>query len=161
MPQLEADVDKWAEYVGHFISGTVPSRDQQSALIALFSSEIFLYQRAVFGVVLCALATTAIAYFYPITDANNLVLINLAILLSTGIYSGYTTVRFEADTVLSNLLCNRHRKPDFSFGLLSYVAFPFIVLAIVIAITDIPGVLDWGGGLMKTLINAAKPGFLK
>lgn len=161
MPRLEANVDQWAEQLGNFISGAAPSRDQQSALIALFSSEVFLYQRAVFGVVLCALATTAIAYFYPITNANNLVLINLAILLATGVYSGYTTVRFESDTVLSNLLCNRHRKPDFSFGLLSYVAFPFIVLAIVIAITDIPGVLDWGGGLMKTLINAIKPGFLK
>jgi hypothetical protein len=159
--EREDKYNTWVNNLTNALNGKAQEHDNKLALYALLASEIFLYQRSVLGVAICSFASASIVYFYPVSDAEILLMTNLGVLLIMGIYSGYTTVRFESDVVLSNVLCNRPSKPDFSIALFGYVAFPFIVLAIVIAITDIPGVMDWGGGLLNTLIRASTPGIFK
>jgi hypothetical protein len=53
--------------------------------------------------------------------------VNLLTLTLTGLFSGYMTMRFETDEVLSKVLCNRERKADLSLALFGYVAFPFTI----------------------------------
>jgi hypothetical protein len=80
--------------------------------------------------------------------------LNLLIVALAGLLCAYLAVVFERDGVLSNVVCNRPQKAQISIGLFSFIASPFIALAGAIALVEIPGVVDWAGGLfvmMRTL----------
>jgi hypothetical protein len=134
---------------------------QMTALFALLASEVSLYVWTVAAGVVAGLSGALITYFFPVTNGDGLLLVNLAILLAAGLHFGYTTVSFESDAVLSNVLCNAKRESKWSFGLFSYVAFPFVALALAVAIAQAPGVMSWSGGLFDLLMEAVKPGILK
>jgi hypothetical protein len=87
-----------------------------------------------------------IVFFYPI-EADTLLILNLLILALAGLLCGYLAVVFERDGVLSNVVCNRPQKAEISVGLFSFIASPFVALAVAIALVEIPGVVDWAGGL--------------
>jgi hypothetical protein len=53
--------------------------------------------------------------------------------------------------LLCNVLCNRKAGRRFSVPLFACIAIPFLVFAIAIAIANVPGVVDWGGGLLQLL----------
>jgi hypothetical protein len=130
-------------------------------LFALLVREIGLVQNAILGVALTALTATLLVFLSPVSDGDGLLLVNLSVLAATGLFSGYMTMRFETDEVLSRVLCDRGKKAEFSVAIFGYVAFPFTVLAIAIAIADIPGVLSWGNGIVETLLQFTRPSILK
>ena len=53
--------------------------------------------------------------------------------------------------MLSNILCNRPKKAAFSGSLFAYAALPFLALGFAIAVSQVPGVVDWGGGILALL----------
>jgi hypothetical protein len=59
---------------------------------------------------------------------------------------------------LSNVLCNRSQKKEWSLSLFIFIVIPFVVIAIAPGIQQIPGVLDVGDGLLNALLKWAKPG---
>jgi hypothetical protein len=159
--RLRANTKKWGEDLCELIDKGVVKDQTLLALFALLVGEIGLIQFAIVGVMLTSLAATALVFVFPISDGDDLLLLNLGILTLSGVFSGLVTIRFETDEVLSWVLCNRERKAEFSLALFGYVAFPFAILAIAIAIADIPGVLNWGGSIFSALLEITKPGGLK
>jgi hypothetical protein len=128
-----------------------------TALYALFAVEIWVYQLCVAGVVVAAIASGAIVYLFPVSQATPLIVLNMIVLSITGLYSAYKTTQFEGDVVLSSILCNRSEKREWSIQLFAGVILPFVALAILIGIGQTPGVLDVGQGVVEALVRAIKP----
>jgi len=159
--KLRANMDKWGKSLCELLDQGIVKDNTLLALFALLIGEIGLIQLAIVGVMLTSLTATALVFVFPISDGDGLLLLNLGILTLSGIFSGLVTIRFETDEVLSWVLCNRERKAEFSLPLFGYVAFPFAILAVAIAIADIPGVLNWGGSIFSAMLEITKPGGLK
>ncbi len=136
----------WASELSKIMyQGVIDSRTR-FALFALLVSELSLFRWIAVGAVLSAFASVGIVFFYPI-EADTLLILNLLILALAGLLCGYLAVVFERDGVLSNVVCNRPQKAEISVGLFSFIASPFVALAVAIALVEIPGVVDWAGGL--------------
>jgi hypothetical protein len=136
----------WASELSKIMyQGVIDSRTR-FALFALLVSELSLFRWIAVGAVLSAFASVGIVFFYPI-EADTLLILNLLILALAGLLCAYLAVVFERDGVLSNVVCNRPQKAQISVGLFSFIASPFVALAVAIALVEIPGVVDWAGGL--------------
>jgi hypothetical protein len=145
----------WKTLIREFLGkceGRMNANDWQHrrAVYALLASEISLYRWFVGGAVLCALASVCTAYLFPL-EADRLLMWNLGVLLVHALLAGYVATAFERDGVLSNILCNRPKRAEFSGSLFAYAALPFLALGFAIAVSQVPGVVDWGGGLLKLL----------
>jgi hypothetical protein len=145
----------WKTLISEFLGkcdGGQRSNDGQHrrAVYALLASEISLYRWFVAGSVLCASASVCAAYLFPL-EADALLMWNLFVLLVHALLAGYVATSFERDGVLSNILCNRPREAKFSASLFTYAALPFFALGFAIAVSQVPGVVDWGGGLLALL----------
>ena len=108
------------------------------ALYALLASEVSLYRWYVGGAVLCALASVCAAYLFPV-EADPLIMWNLGVLVVHALLAGYVATAFERDGVLSNILCNRPKKAEFSASLFAYAAMPFLALGFAIAVSQNSG----------------------
>jgi hypothetical protein len=120
------------------------------AVYALLASEVALYRWLVAGAVLCASASVCAAYLFPL-EADALMMWNMLVLGVHALLAGYVATTFERDGVLSNILCNRPKEAKFSASLFTYAALPFFALGFAIAVSQVPGVIDWGGGLLALL----------
>ena len=145
----------WKTLVNEFLGkcdGGQRSDDgrHRRAIYALLASEISLYRWLVGGAVLCASASVCSAYLFPL-EADALLMWNLLVLVVHALLAGYVATSFERDGVLSNILCNRPKEAKFSASLFTYTALPFFALGFAIAVSQVPGVVDWGGGLLTLL----------
>ncbi|WP_293394012.1 hypothetical protein [Nevskia sp.] len=131
------------------------SRDPQPrlALFVYLTGELFLFRFVGLGATLSTLTGVAILYLFPVTGATPFLLLNLALLAIVGLLSGHYALRFEYDDVLSNIVCNQPRAGKVSTALFGYIAFPFLILAIAITLSQTPGVLGWSGGLIRLLLK--------
>jgi hypothetical protein len=120
---------------------------------ALFVTEIANFRWSIIGTVLCCLASVAVVYLFPV-EADLLLLMNLAAMGSAGVICGYGCMVFEADEVLSSVLCNRSKTVRLSTTIFGLLVAPFLALAAAIHVIDIPGVVDWGDGILA-LVRAA------
>jgi hypothetical protein len=148
--------ERWPEFgagIRRAASGNV-DLDARIALYTLFASEVSQTRWATFSSIACSLAAISCLYLFPASGSNAFALFNVALVLIVGLFAGYTAMTFERDEVMSNVLCNRPKKIEFSATLFTYTAFPFIVLALCLAIVQVPGVLDWSEGLFRSLLNA-------
>lgn len=128
---------------------------------ALLASYMTIYRWAVIGVLVTTLTAATIVYLFPVSNADGLLLFNLALLFAVGAHSAYVTVDFETHAVLSRILCNREQKASLSTSLFAFIAFPFGALAIAVAIAQVPGVLSWGDGIFDLLMKVITPSSLK
>jgi hypothetical protein len=127
--------------------------DTRVALYLIFASEVSQIRWATFSSAICSLTVAACAYFYPVTGADVFVLFNLVLLAGTGLFAGHSATMLERDEVLSNILCNRTAKLAATSSLFRYIAFPFVMLAVMLAIINVPGVMSWGDGIFKKLLD--------
>lgn len=141
---------EWARSLSQILFKGNWDSSHRLALYALLAAEVSLFRWIALGAIICTLVSVTIAYLYPI-EADMLLVINLALLATTGVLGAYLAVQFECDEVLSFVLCNRPKKPQISVGLFTYVASPFVALAGAVAIVSVPGVVDWAGGLLAML----------
>jgi hypothetical protein len=86
-------------------------------------------------------------------ESDTLLLLNVVLMITAGAIAGYMAMTFEGDGLLSNVLCNRPRKAKLSITLFVFTAAPFLALSGAIAVTRIPGVVDWSGGLIGLLLG--------
>lgn len=128
-------------------------RDTRIAAFAMLASEVSLVRWPTFCGVASCLAVAGFVYLYPVSGADAFMLFNLAVLALTGLFAGHTAMSFERNEVMSNILCNRTAKVEWSGTLFNYVAVPFAVLVIVIGITQIPGVINLGGGMFDSTLK--------
>src|SRR5262249_50735793 len=102
------------------------------------------------GAVVCTLASVGAVYLFPI-EADRLLLLNLVILAAVGVAAGYMATAFQRNELLCIILCNRHHGRRFSAPLFACITIPFLVFAVAVAIANVPGVVDWGGGMLQLL----------
>jgi hypothetical protein len=140
----------WTVSLREWIYYGQDSNDQRVAVFTLLATEMSLYQWSVAGAVLCTLASVGAAYLFPI-EADRLLLLNLLILAALGVTAGYIANAFERNELLCYVLCNRAPGRHFSAPMFACVAVPFLILALAIGIANVPGVVDWGGGLLELL----------
>ena len=119
------DAKSWKTLVCEFLNkceGKLTHNDgpHRRAVYALLASEVSLYRWFVGGAVLCALASVCAAYLFPI-EADPLLIWNLGVLIVHALLAGYVATAFERDGVLSNILCNRPKKAEFSASLFAYL----------------------------------------
>lgn len=131
------------------------ARDPQPrlALFVYLTGELFLFRFVGLGATLSTLTGVAILYLFPVTGASTFLLLNLALLAIVGLLSGHYALRFEYNDVLSNIVCNQPRTGKVSTALFGYIAFPFVILALAITLSQTPGVLGWSGGLIRLLLK--------
>lgn len=145
-----ADVTRWREELTQLLSEAADDNHHRLALFALLASEVSIFRWLVLATLGSTLASVTMIYLFPI-EADILVCLNLLLLVATGVLSGFMAAAFERDGVLSNILCNRPKKAAWSSSLFGFIVVPFVVLAIAILVAEIPGVIDWGGGVMNLL----------
>jgi hypothetical protein len=144
------DLADWTQLLKDWLYNGLNRSEHRVAVFTLLATEISVYRWSVAGAVLCTLASVGAVYLFPI-EADRLLLLNLAILAALGVAAGYVATAFERDELLSNILCNRQPRRRFSAPLFAFIAAPFVVFALAVAIANVPGVVDWGGGLLQLL----------
>ena len=149
LPSDRGPTRDWSELVSEWLYDERNDTSHRTALFTLLATEISLFRWSLLGAVLCALASVGAVYLFPI-EADQLLMFNLVLLAGAGALAGYAATAFERDGLLSHLLCNRPAR-KFSLPLFLFITLPFLALAVGLAIAEIPGVVDWGGGLLQLL----------
>ncbi len=144
------EVTRWRKELTQLLSEAAGDNHHRLALFALLASEVSIFRWLVLATLGSTLAGVTMIYLFPI-EADILVCLNLLLLVATGLLSGFMAAAFERDGVLSNILCNRPKKAAWSSSLFGFIVVPFVVLAIAILVAEIPGVIDWGGGVLSLL----------
>jgi hypothetical protein len=124
--------------------------EHRAAVFLLLATEVALYRWVLACAVVCALASVAIVYLFPV-ESDPLLMLNLILLVVAGVYAGYIATAYEGSSVMSNVLCDRPKKAKLSIVLFAFAAVPFGALVVAIAIAQMPGVVDWSGGLIELL----------
>ena len=153
-------VSNWELRAAEVLRETPTAPMGLKALYAIVAAEFGVYRLLLVGAAGSSIASSVMVYLFPVTHATALIVLNIVILLMTGAYAGYHTMVFESDGLLSNLLCNRPATPRWSIALLAGVWIPFVALAVVVGIGEVPGVLQMGDGIISVLIKWLKPGVL-
>ena len=144
------DLSAWRERVSEWLHHGHNDGAHRAAIFALLATEISVFRWCVLGTVLCAFGSIAAVYLFPI-EADPLLLLDLLLLVGVGAVAGLAATTFERDTLLSNVLCNRQAPRKFSTPLFVFISVPFIALALAFAVAQLPGVVDWGGGILQLL----------
>ena len=131
----------------HPLTGPI-SAETRVALYTLFASEVSQIRWATFSSIASALSMAAFAYMFPVSGANALIVFNLVVLAVAGVFAGLTAMSLERDELMSNVLCNRGAEIQYSVTLFNYIVAPFLVLVMMIAIIQVPGVMGWGEDLL-------------
>jgi hypothetical protein len=142
----------WQRLLAAWMYKGTDDSEHRAAVFLLFATEIGVLRWLVAGAVVCALGSVGIVYLFPI-ESDMLLLLNLGLMIGAGAIAGYMATTFEGDALLSNVLCNRPRKGKLSTTLFIFIAMPFLALAGAIAITKVPGVVDWSGGVIGLLLG--------
>ena len=142
----------WQRLLAAWMYKGTDDSEHRAAVFLLFATEIGVLRWLVAGAVVCALGSVGIVYLFPI-ESDMLLLLNLGLMIGAGAIAGYMATTFEGDALLSNVLCNRPRKGKLSITLFIFIAMPFLALAGAIAITKVPGVVDWSGGVIGLLLG--------
>jgi len=140
----------WTDWLRDWIYYGLNNNNQRVAVFTLLATEMSLYRWSVAGAVLCTLASVGAAYLFPI-EADRLLLLNLLILAALGATAGYIANAFERNELLCYVLCNRAPGRHFSAPMFACIAVPFLILAVAIGIANVPGVVDWGGGILELM----------
>jgi hypothetical protein len=147
-----ATYKQWKELLAELLGKGIDNSTTRGALFVLLAVEMSLFRWLVAATLLATLGGVVLAYLFPM-QADILILLNLCLLTLAGLLLGYMSAMFEGDGVLSNVLCNRPRKARWSVTLFAFVTAPFLVLVVATTIAQMPGVIQWSGGLLE-LVNA-------
>jgi hypothetical protein len=145
-----AGFTRWQRLLTDWLRIGRDDSEHRAAVFLLLATEVALYRWLLACAVLCALASVAIVYLFPV-ESDPLLMLNLILLVVAGLSAGYMATTFEGDGVMSNVLCNRPKQPKLSIVLFAFAAVPFAALAVAIAVARLPGVVDWSGGLIELL----------
>jgi hypothetical protein len=144
------DLTQWIQLLRNWIYIGEDDSRHRVAVFTVLATEMSVYQWSIAGAFVCTLASVGTVYLFPI-EADRLLLLNLVILAALGVAAGYMATAFQRNELLCIVLCNRPSGRRFSVPLFACITIPFLVFAVAIAIADIPGVVDWGGGLLELL----------
>jgi hypothetical protein len=145
-----AGLAQWRLLLTEWLNKGRDDSEHRAAVFLLLATEVSLTRWLLACAVLSALASVVVAYLFPI-ESDMLLVLNLILLVVVGIYAGCLATAYESNSVMNNVLCDRPKKTKFSIVLFAFAAVPFAALAVAFAVTRLPGVVDWGGGLIQLL----------
>jgi hypothetical protein len=121
------------------------------AIYRLLVSEVNALRWSVFGALLSCLVLVLVVYAFPAPGADNFLLLGLALMILAGLITAYSVTSLERSQCISRVLCDTSATIEFSWTYFAYLLSPVLLLAIAVAILEMPGVLVWGNGLMAML----------
>jgi hypothetical protein len=121
------------------------------AIYRLLVSEVNALRWSVFGALFSCLTLVLVVYAFPAPGADNFLLLGLALMILAGLITAYAVTSLERSKCISRVLCNTSEKVEFSWTYFAYLVSPALLLALAVAILEMPGVLVWGNGLMAML----------
>lgn len=98
-------------------------------------------------------AVVCVGYAYPVTDRDQYLIYSLCAMALAAILLVYIVLALERIPVISRLLCDTRAGLDLNWPLLVSVVTPFILLLGVIFVLEVPGVLEWSGGLLGKIMS--------
>lgn len=104
------------------------------------------------GFGLCV-SVVLIAVAYPVPLRDGFLLLVLALMVLGTLLSFYAVLATESWPMLSRLLCNSEPKLRFSWQVLVGLLAPVLLLIAVVLALEVPGVLEWGGGLFGPFLS--------
>ncbi len=148
----EGQALQYQQAVANALSGRLDSTGL-GALYATLADEMTIYRRIIMGMAVCAAAGGIIVFLFPVSEATLLIALDAGILLVGGFTSAFQILQFESNRVLSNVICNRPQKRKWSLRLIAAVLLPFVVLAGIVSIAQVPGVLNAEGGIIQLILE--------
>ena len=118
------------------------------AIYRLLVSEVNALRWSIFGALLSCLVLVIVVYAFPAPGADNFLLFGLAMMILAGLIMAYAVTSLERSKCISRVLCNTSETIEFSWTYFAYLLSPALLMAIAVAILEMPGVLVWGNGLM-------------
>ncbi len=106
-----------------------------------------------YGAFVAAGALIACGYAWPISARDGLLLVALGYLLLGAFGFCYALIWCERNEALSRLLSNTSGRTDISWTFISAFLTPFVILALAIVVLEMPGVMQWGGGLIRPILE--------
>jgi hypothetical protein len=140
----------WSHLLTDWLRNGPDDSPHRAAVFLILATEVSLFRWLLASAVACALASVAIVYLFPI-ESDLLLLLNLIIFVAAGVIAGYMATAYESNGIMSRILCDRPRKAKLSTALFAFAAAPFAALAVAIAVAQVPGVVDWSGGLIALM----------
>jgi hypothetical protein len=121
------------------------------AIYRLLVSEVNALRWSVFGALFSCMTLVIVVYAFPAPGADNFLLLGLALMILAGLITAYAVTSLERSKCISRVLCDTSAKVEFSWTYFAYLVSPVLLLALAVAILEMPGVLVWGNGLMAML----------
>lgn len=134
-------------------TGFVDGLELRLALALHFANLIAHMRVMLFSSLLSSLSVVLIGYLYPVTDRDLYLLFALLLMLLTSTLIIYAVIALERLPAVSRLLCNSPKGLELNWPVLASIGSPLLILLAVLLVMEVPGVLEWSGGLVALLFG--------
>ena len=123
------------------------------AMRELIAREIWSLRCLALLALLSCLAGVVLVYYYPVPGRDGFLTLNMVLMVITALLFAVMTIRLERNEIASRLICDRDKNVRFSFGMLNIIALPFVLIALAITVSEVPGVREATGSWISPLLN--------
>ena len=134
-------------------SPPVDSVGARESLALLLASEIAAMRTLLALALLSCFAGVLLVYAFPVPRRDALLFIDMALMIGTAVVSAYVTIRLERHALVSRILCDQEEGIQLSLSLIRALAFPFVIIALSLLIAEVPGVREWSGSYLGSLLK--------
>ncbi|MBO9662898.1 hypothetical protein [Dokdonella sp.] len=127
--------------------------DNRASLARLFSRWIWNIRSLALLIFLNCFGIVLLIYSYPVPSRDLLLLITMGIMVATSLFCVMAAIYFERDSILSRILCDRAGGIQWSWTFVITLVLPFLLLAIMILIAEVPGVREWTGSYLAPVLK--------
>lgn len=129
------------------------SQPPRAALYLLLVSEVSAIRTLLALAMLSCFAGVLLVYSFPVPRRDALLFVDLALMILTAMISAYATIRLERHALVSRILCDKNEGIQLSLSLIRTLAFPFVLIALSLLIAEVPGVREWSGSYLGSLLK--------
>lgn len=127
------------------------------ALLALvLARQVEAARHSLYHGLFMALLLPLLAFSYPISGADAFALFGLVLVVFGALHSALLLYRLQHLPALDRLLCNGDGKTKIEYQTITALLAPLLTAAFAWALVEVPGVLDWSGGIFDSLLKILK-----
>lgn len=127
------------------------------ALLALvLARQVEAARHSLYHGLFMGLLLPLLAFSYPISGADAFALFGLVLVVFGALHSALLLYRLQHLPALDRLLCNGDGKTKIEYQTITALLAPLLTAAFAWALVEVPGVLDWSGGIFDSLLKILK-----